>query len=103
MATEDSYGICFFAAGKYHILCREGKGYRFQNVAEYSGLTPVRLPYHEARAFIESHPICANISLHGIRIMPYGEVENILQGKSAASAVKSLALSGEEEEEKPLH
>jgi hypothetical protein len=103
METKDSYGVAFFVTGNYHILCHEGKVYRFQNPAEYSALRPVKLTYHEARTFIETHPVCTNISRHDVRIMPYHEIENILQGKSAPSAVKSLELSGEEPEEERLH
>jgi hypothetical protein len=102
MATE-CYGIGFFIAGVYHILCHEGEEYRFHVLNQDSFVSPVRLTYFEARTFIETHPICANISLHNVRIMPYSEVENILQGKSPASKVKSIELSGEEEEEEPLH
>lgn len=103
MAPEDIYGIGFFVAGNYHVLCHEGKEYRFHILNQDSYENPVRLTYNEARSFIETHPVCTNISLHVVRIMPWHEVENILQGKSPASTVKSLELSGEEEEEKPLH
>jgi hypothetical protein len=103
MEAEASYGIGYFVEGKYHILCHEGKGYRFRVLTPDSGETPVKLRYYEARSFIETHPVCTNISLHEVRIMPYQEVENILQGRSPESAVKSLAKSGEEEEEEPLH
>jgi hypothetical protein len=103
MATEDCYAIGFFVAGAYHVLCHEGEEYRFHILNQDSYETPVRLTYYEARTFIETHPLCSNISLHEVRIMPYEEVENILQGKSPASIVKSLDLSGEEEEEEPLH
>jgi hypothetical protein len=103
MAPEDCYGIGFFVAGGYHVLCHDGEEYRFHVLNQDSYETPVKLTYHEARAFIETHPVCTNISLHNVRIMPYHEVENILLGKSSASRVKSLDLSGEEEEEEPLH
>jgi hypothetical protein len=106
MATEDYYCIGFFVAGDYHVLCHEGEEYRFHILNQDSGETPVRLTYYEARTFIETHPLCANISLHDVRIMSYKEIENILEGKSPASTVKSLDLSREEveeEEEEPLH
>jgi hypothetical protein len=64
-------------------------------------LKPAKLTYYEARNFIETHPVCTNISHHDIRIMPYDEVQNIMQGKPAASTLKSLILSNEEVE--PLH
>lgn len=102
MEPEGSYGIGFFLAGDYHVLCHDGKGYRFHILNPDTDENPVKLRYHEARTFIETHPVCTNIGLHDVRIMPYREVENILQGKSPASTVKSLDLSGEEEEEKPL-
>ena len=101
MATKECYGIGFFVAGHYHVLCHDGEEYRFHILNQDSFETPVRLTYYEALTFIETHPLCSNISLHNVRIMPYHEVEYILQGKSPASAVKSLDLSGEEEE--PLH
>jgi hypothetical protein len=103
MATEECYGIIFFVAGAYHVLCQEGEEYRFHVLNQDSCEIPVRLTYYEARTFIETHPLSSNISLHEIRIIPYKEVENILRGKSSSSTVKSLALSGEEEEEEPLH
>jgi hypothetical protein len=103
MATEDSYGIGFFVAGDYHVLCHDRKEYRFHVLNQDSCETPVKLTYYEARTFIETHPLCSNISLHDVRIMSYEEVENILHGKSPASKVKSLDLSGEEEQEEPLH
>lgn len=103
METADTYCIGFFVAGKYHLLCREGREYRFHIVVPHSNLKPVKFSYQEARKFIETHPVCVNISYHDIRIMTYSEVQNILQDKSPASTVKSLSLSGEEEEEEPLH
>lgn len=103
MISEDTYGIGFFLAGTYHLLCHEGEEYRFHPVMQHSCLKPVKLTYYAARQFIETHPVCSNISNHDIRIMPYREIENILQGRSAESQVKSLALSGEEEQEEPLH
>ncbi len=103
MAEEEGYGIGFFVEGEYHILCRDGRSYRFHVVSPDSAEDPVRLTYYEARSFIETHPVCTNISLHGVRIMPYQEIENILLGKPVASSVKSLAKSGEEAQEKPLH
>ncbi|MGD0585608.1 MAG: hypothetical protein ABSA86_07500 [Oryzomonas sp.] len=103
MATEDSYSIGFFVEGDYHVLCHDGKEYRFHVLNQDSYENPVKLTYHEARTFVETHPVCTNISLHEVRIMPYKEVENILQGKLPASTVKSLDLSGEEEEEERLH
>lgn len=105
MATEDCYGIGFFVAGNYHVLCHEGEEYRFHVLNQDSCETPVRLTYYEARTFIETHSLCSNISLRDVRIMSCKEVENILKGKSPASTVKSLDLSreDEEEEEEPLH
>lgn len=103
MEKEGSYGIGFFLEGQYHILCREGKGYRFRVVTRDSGENPVRLRYYEARSFVETHPVCTNISLHEVRIIPFQEIEDIIRGKSPESSVKSLARSGEEEEEEPLH
>ena len=103
MAAEEYYGIGFFVAGDYHILCRERGQYRFHVLNRDSCEIPARLTYYKARTFIETHPLCANISLHDVRIMPYEEIENILQGKLPANTVKSLKLSGEEEEEEPLH
>jgi len=103
MATEDCYCVGFFVAGNYHVLCHEGDEYRFHVLNQDSFETPVRLTYYEARTFIETHPLCSNISLHEVRIMSCHEVEYIIKGKSPASTVKSLDLSGEEEEEEPLH
>jgi len=103
MAAETDYGIGYFSGGAYHVLCRVGDGYRFRVLAPDSGETPVRLRYYEARSFIETHPVCGNISLREVRIMPYAEVEDILRGRAPESRVKSLAQSGEEEEEEPLH
>ncbi len=102
MDAENAYGIGFFA-GHYHILCREGEEYHFHVVMPHNELKPEKLSYHEARKFIETHPICANITTHEIRIMSYQEIMDIIRGKSPESAVKSLAISGEEEEEEPLH
>lgn len=103
MAAEEGYGIGYFVEGEYHILCHDGRSYRFHVVSPDNAEDPVRLTYYEARSFIETHPVCTNISLHEVRIMPYGEIENILQGKPAASSLKSLAMSGEEAQEEPLH
>lgn len=103
MDAENAYGIGFFIAGRYHILCREGEEYRFHLVMPHQELTPEKLSYHEARKFIETHPVCANIATHEIRIMSYHEIMDIVRGKTPGSAVKSLAISSEEEEEKPLH
>lgn len=103
MGAENSYGIGFFLAGNYHILCREGKGYRFHTIKPHCDLEPVELDYYEARKFIETHPVCTNITNHEIRIMQYSEIQDILQGRSPESAVMSLAISSEEEEEEPLH
>lgn len=103
METENIYCVGFFVAGNYHILCHEGSEYRFHIIQLNSDLKPVKLTYFDARKFIDSHPICANITHHDIRIMPYSEVQNIIQGKPVASTVKSLTLSSEEEVEEPLH
>lgn len=102
MEAEASYGIGFFVKGEYHVLCHDGRGYRFHVLNPGSGEDPVRLTYYEARSFIETHPVCTNNSLHEVRIMAYREVENILLGRLPESPVKSLARSGEEEEERPL-
>ncbi|GFE61978.1 hypothetical protein [Geobacter sp. AOG2] len=102
-AAEEGYGIGFFVEGKYHVLCHDGKMYRFHILTPDSAEDPVRLTYYQARSFVETHPVCTNISLHQVRIMPYREIENILQGRQAESSVQSLAKSGEEEEEEPLH
>lgn len=103
MEAENSYGVGFFLAGNYHILCREGNEYRFHIIKPYCNLEPVELDFYEARKFIETHPVCSNISNHEIRIMQHSEIQDILQGRSPESAVKSLALSSEEEEEEPVH
>jgi hypothetical protein len=103
METEGLYCVVFFVEGNYHVLCHEGKEYRFHTIKQYSDLKPAKLTYYEARNFIETHPVCTNISHHDIRIMPYGEVQNIMEGKPTASTLKSLVLSNEEEEEEPLH
>ena len=103
MNAENLYGIGFFIAGNYHILCREGNKYLFHTIKTHSDFEPVELDYYAARKFIETHPVCSNISNHEIRIMPYNEIRDILEGRSPESTVKSLALSGEEEEEEPIH
>lgn len=97
------YSIGFFVAGNYHLLCREGREFRFRVIKPHSDLEPAEFGYTEARNFIEAHPVCANISHHDIRIMNYSEVWNILEDRSPESKVKSLSLSSEEEEEEPLH
>jgi len=103
MERADTYSIGFFVRGNYHLLCREGGEYRFHVIKPYGDYKPVIFDYTVARNFIETHPVCANISHHDIRIMHNSEVRNILEGKSPESKVKSLSLSGEEEEEEPLH
>jgi hypothetical protein len=103
MERADAYSIGFFERGKYHLLCREGREYRFHVVEPHGGYEPVIFDYVVARNFIDTHPVCANISRHDIRIMNSGEVRNILEGKTPPSNVKSLSLSSEEEEEEPLH
>lgn len=103
METVDNYSIGFFARGNYHLLCREGREYRFHVIEPHGGYKPAIFDYMMARNFIETHPVCANISRHDIRIMDSSEVRNILEGKSPASNVKSLSLSSEEEEEERLH
>lgn len=103
METADTYSIGFFVTGNYHLLCREGSEYRFHVIKPHGDLEPVEFDYKEARNFIETHPVCANISHHDIRIMHNSEVRHILEGKSPESKVKSLSLSSEEEEEEPLH
>jgi hypothetical protein len=103
MGAENSYGIGFFITGNYHILCHEGKEYRFHIINPDCDFEPVQLDYYEARKFIETHPVCTNITNHEIRIMQYGEIRNILLGKSPVSSVMSLAIVSEEEDEEPLH
>ena len=103
MGNEGNYSIGFFLNGKYHMLCREGRVYRFLTIEPNGYLEPVKYEFQQARKFIETHPVCSNIAHHDIRIMPYSEVQNILAGKSAASSVKSLELSSEEDDEEPLH
>ncbi|NVN89583.1 MAG: hypothetical protein HXX11_03175 [Desulfuromonadales bacterium] len=103
MADNDSYGIGFFLAGHYHILCREGNERRFHMIEPHSNLKPVKLRFIEAREFIETHPLCANIAHHDIRVMPYREIQNIFEGRSPKSTVKSLSLSDEDELEERLH
>jgi hypothetical protein len=103
METRDTYGIGFFVKGDYHLLCREGSTYRFHVIKPRCGFEPAEFDFGEARNFIETHPVCANISHHDIRVLHRSEVLNILQGKSPESHVKSLDLSSEEEEEEPLH
>jgi hypothetical protein len=103
MDTADSYSIGFFVSGNYHMLCRVGKEYRFHVIKPHGDFEAMKFSYHEARTFIETHPVCANITYHDIRIMEYSEVQNVLQGTSAENRIKSLRLSSEEEEEEPLH
>ena len=103
MAGEDSYGIGFFLAGNYHILCREGNVRRFHSIEQRSGLEPAELNFLEARKFIETHPLCSNIAQHDIRIMPFNEIRYIFEGRSPESTVKSLSLSEEEVFEERLH
>ncbi|MDA8428598.1 MAG: hypothetical protein M0T70_05020 [Geobacteraceae bacterium] len=85
------------------MLFPEGSEFRFHVIVPHGDLEPAKFEYHEARKFIETHPVCANITHHDIRIIPHSEVQNILQGKSGESSAKSLALSSEEEDEEPLH
>jgi hypothetical protein len=103
METANTYSIGFFMRGSYHLLCREGSEYRFRVIKPHGDLEPAELDFIGARNFIETHPVCTNISRHDIRIMHNSEVRNILQGTSPESRVKSLSLSSEEEEEEPLH
>ena len=103
MAAEDTYGIGYFLSGSYHILCREGKELRFHRIELHSDLEPAVLDFYEARKFIETHPLCANISQHDIRIMPISEVQDIFEGISPASRIRSLDLYEEEEVEERLH
>lgn len=103
MDAEIFYGIGYYLAGSYHVLCRDGTEYRFQRIEPPCSLETVKFEFYEARNFIDTHPVCANISNHEIRIMTYREIQNILKGTSAVSSVKSLSLSSEEEEEEPLH
>ena len=99
-----SYGIGYFLEGSYHVLCREADGYRFHALKPGSGITPVALDYDGARKFIDTHPVCTNISHHEIRIMTWHEIQDILLGRTPASTVSSVILgSEEEEEEEPLH
>lgn len=103
MEHEGSYGIGYFLAGNYHILCREGDVCRFHVIQPHSEREPAELNFYEARRFIETHPICSNISHHEIRVMPFGEIRDILEGRSPESTVKSLSLTEEEEVEERLH
>lgn len=103
METADPFGIGFFVGGNYHLLCREGSGYRFRVIEPHGGSEPAEFTYHQARRFIETHPVCANISRHDIRVMSCDEVQNILLGRSPESTVKSLTLSSEEAVEERLH
>lgn len=103
MVDEGSYGIGFFLAGNYHILCREGKVHRFHKVEPLCALEPAKLKFFEARKFIETHPLCSNIAKHDIRIMPFSVIRDILEGRSPASVVKSFSLSEEEVIEERLH
>jgi hypothetical protein len=102
MPTEATYGITFFLAGNYHVLCREGKEYRFHILKPHGDLEPVELEYHVARKFIDAHPICANFSQHEIRILPFGEIQDMVQGK-ASTSVANLLHIGVVEVEEPLH
>jgi len=102
MLPEASYGIVFFLAGNYHVLCREVNEYRFHIIKPHSGLEPVELDYYDARKFIEAHPICTNFTQHDIRVMPFSEIQDLLHGRSSTSISKLLHLN-EEEEEEPLH
>lgn len=102
MSTEASYGIGFFLAGNYHILCREGRKYRFHVLKPHTDLEPAEMDFYDARKFIEAHPICTNISKHDIRIMPFSEIQDVLYDRSSASTLKLLHIN-EEEEEEPLH
>ena len=103
MENEGTYSIGFFLKGNYHMLCLERGEYRFHIIEPHSYFKPVQYDFQEARKFIETHSVCSNIAHHDIRIMPYNEVRNILEGKTAASTVKSLQLSSEDEDEEPLH
>jgi len=103
MEDESAYGIGYFLAGNYHILCREGDNYRFHILKPHSELEPAKLYYHEARKFIETHPICTNIAYHDIRVMPFSEIQDILEGRSPESTVKSLSLTEDEGYEERLH
>lgn len=69
MEKIDTYSIGFFVTGNYHLLCREGREYRFHVLEPHSDLEPAEFDYQEARNFIETHPVCANISQHDIRII----------------------------------
>ena len=101
---EALYGIGYFLEGNHHVLCRESAGYRFHILTPHSDLMPARLDYDEARTYIETHPVCTNISHHEIRIMTWHEIQDILLGRTPASTVSSVILdSEEEEEEEPLH
>ena len=102
MLADNSYGIVFFLAGNYHVLCRNGKEYRFHILKPHEGLIPAEMDYYDARKFIEAHPVCANYSHHEIRIIPFSEIMDLLQGKSPTSFAKLLHID-EEEDEEPLH
>ncbi len=103
MEAENSYGIGFFISRNFHILCREDKEYRFHIIKPNCNFEPVQLDFYKARNFIETHPVCTNITNHEIRIMQYSEIQNILLGRSPESTVMSLAIVSEEEDEEPLH
>jgi len=101
---EASYGIGYFLEGSYHVLCRESEGYRFHILKPHSGLMPVALDYDGARKFIDTHPVCTNISRHEIRIMTWHEIQDILLGRVPENTMNPLILGSEEEdEEEPLH
>jgi len=103
MTTEGAYGIGYFLNGHYHILCLDGDARRFHRIDPHSEREPALLDYHEARSFIETHPLCNNISNHVIRIMPISEVREIFEGRPAASTLKQELLREEEEYEERLH
>ena len=102
MAAKDTYGIGYYLSGHFHILCYEGKEYRFRALKPDSEINPVELEFFTARRFIETHHICANISHHDIRIMPFGEIQELLTGGVSPHMAQLLHI-GEEEEEEPLH
>lgn len=103
MAADDSYGIGYFLAGNYHILCREGNVRRFHRIEQHSDLDPALLNFCEARKFIETNPLCSNIAKRDIRIMPVSEIRDIFDGRSPTSEVKASILSEEEYFEERLH
>lgn len=106
MNLEDSYkyGIGYFMKGSYHILCKQGNKHKFDKVEDLSNIEPLLMDFHTARKFIDTHPICANLTHHQIRIMPFSEIRDILQGRFSTDNLKYLILGNEEEEyEEPLH